>query len=417
HLTNLVKQGEIPEDLVDEMVSEVLTLKFRLGLFENPYADENRALEISNDPATKALALEAAKQGVIMLKNDNNTLPISSEKYKKIAVIGPNADTVNLGDYSTEDPKYFVTVLEGIEKRAGNDFEVIYSKGCNITTPLPGNELKLENDRLMIKEAVKVAKKADIIVLAIGADRNSDREGRDRSNIQLVGLQKQLIDEITALGKPVVLSIFGGKIYAMPSIYEKSSAVFNCWNLGQETGNGLAAVLFGDHSPAGKLTVSIPISEGHIPANYNKKPSSYMRDFMFEKNPGGAIYPFGFGLSYTSFDIKNIKLEKDTIQVDETVKIFAEITNIGDYDGAEVVQLYVRDMVSSVTRPMKQLKDFDRVFLKKGETAKIEFTITPEKLSFYDRNMDFKVEPGEFALMIGNSSRDEDLKEISLFVK
>ncbi|MFP4059144.1 MAG: glycoside hydrolase family 3 N-terminal domain-containing protein [Bacteroidota bacterium] len=408
-LVDLVKNGRVSEAVLDEMVKEVLRLKFKLGLFENPYVDEQRAIEISNRPESRELALEAAKQGVIMLKNENHCLPLNKEKYSKIAVIGPNANNVNLGDYSTEDPKYFVTVLEGIQNRAGRDFIVSYAEGCKITTPLPENAEQLRKDKQLIDEAVKVAQKADIVILAVGADRDSDREGRDRSNVQLVGLQKELIDRLASIGKPVVLTIFGGKVYAMPSIYQQSDAVFHCWNLGQETGNGLAAVLFGDYSPGGKLTVSIPVSEGHIPAYYNKKPSAYMRDYMFESNPGGAIYPFGFGLSYTTFEFSDLYLEKDTISKDENLGISVQVTNTGSVPGAEVVQLYVRDLVSSVTRPMKQLKDFDRVYLEPGESAIVKLEITPEKLAFYNRDMKLEVEPGQFEIMVGNSSRDEDL--------
>ncbi len=415
-LVDLVKNGEVSEELLDEMVKEVLRLKFKLGLFENPYVNEERAIEISNRIESKELALEAAKQGVVMLKNEKQCLPLTREKYSRIAVIGPNANNVNLGDYSTEDPKYFVTVREGIQKRAGEDFIVSYAEGCKITTPLQENEGQLKMDRQLIEEAVKVARQADIIILAVGADRNSDREGRDRSNVQLVGLQKELIDRITSLGKPVVLTIFGGKVYAMPSIYEQSEAVFHCWNLGQETGNGLAAVLFGDHSPGGKLTVSIPISEGHIPVYYNKKPSAYMRDYMFENNPGGFIYPFGYGLSYTSFSLSDLEIDKDAITPEENLHISVNVTNTGKYEGAEVIQLYLRDLVSSVTRPMKQLKDFKRVFLKPGETVRVELIITPEKLAFYDREMKLTVEPGDFEIMVGNSSRDEDLKKMQFTV-
>ncbi len=416
-LVDLVKSAKIKEALLDEMVKEVLDLKFRLGLFENPYVEEQRAIEISNRPESRELALEAAKQGVIMLKNEKETLPLTRKKYSKIAVIGPNADKVNLGDYSTEDPKYFVTVREGIEKRAGKEFEVEYAEGCKITTPLQENEEQLKNDKKAIEEAVDVARQSDIIILAVGADRDSDREGRDRSNVQLVGLQKELIDRITSLGKPVVLTIFGGKIYAMPSIYEQSDAVFHCWNLGQETGNGLASVLFGDYCPGGKLTVSIPVSEGHIPSYYNKKPSAYMRDYMFESNPGGAIYPFGFGLSYTTFSVSDLQIEKGSIRADESVKISVRVTNTGQFEGAEVVQLYIRDMVSTVTQPMKQLKDFQRVFLKPGDSTLVELLITPEKLAFYDREMKRKVEPGEFEVSVGTSSMDTDLQKMTFTVQ
>lgn len=416
-IADQVKEGKLSEELLDSMVGDVLKYKFRLGLFENPYANPDDALQVSNMPEAQSLALESAKQAIVMLKNEKNVLPISQEKYKTIAVIGPNANNVNLGDYSTEKPKYYVTVLEGIKKRSGGNYNVQYNEGCKITLPLPENQDQLEKDRKSIEQAVEIAKKSDIVILAVGGDRNSDREGRDRSNLQFVGLQNELIHQIEALGKPIVLCIFGAKIYAIPEIYKKSDAIFQCWNLGQETGNALASVLFGDYSPSGKLTVSIPISEGHLPVYYNKKPSLYARDYMFESNPGGYVFPFGFGLSYTSFEIDNVRLEKNEIQPDESVHVYADITNTGSRDGAEVVQMYLRDNVSSVTRRMKELKDFERVYLTKGETATVEFIITPEKLSFYDRNMNFVVEPGDFTVMVGSSSKDEDLQEVKLRVK
>jgi len=418
HLVELVKQGKVSEKVLDEAVREILRLKFRLGLFEDPYVDVKEAVKIAEMKSSDELALEAARQAVIMLKNEHDILPLKPGQYKKIAVIGPNADKVILGDYSTENPKYFVTVKEGIEKRAKKDFWVSYAEGCKITPGIPGNESKLNEDRKMIKKAVRVAAKSDVVVLVIGTDRSVDKEGRDRSDIQLVGKQEELINEICDLGKPVILSVFGGKVYAIPSIYDKVDGILQCWNLGQETGNALAEIIFGDYSPGGKLTVSIPISEGHIPAYYNKKPGAYMRDYNFESNPGGAIFPFGFGLSYSEFEITDVKLEKDTISTEDSVKVFCTVKNIGDYDGAEVLQLYVQDMVSSVTRPMKQLKDFEYVYLAKGEEKQVTMELTPEKLSFYNRDMKFMNEPGMFEVKLGSSSRDEDLNnKFFLFVK
>ena len=403
-LKDLVKNGEIPEKILDDAVREILTLKFKAGLFDNPYNDPKKAQEISNEPASKDVALEAAKQAIIMLKNENNVLPIQTSKYKTIAVIGPNATDTILGDYSTQKPKYFVSVLDGIKKRAGADFKVLYEEGCKITPPLPEFAGQLKKDRESLEKAITTAKNADIIILAVGGNVETDREGRDRSDLQMLGLQNELINKICETGKPVVLCLFGGKLYAIPEIYKKVNATFLCWNLGQETGNGLVSILFGDANPSGKLTVSIPVSTGHLPCYYNKKPSAYGRVYYYEDYVGGCVYPFGYGLSYTTFKIDNIKFEKAEISKNESVKVFADVTNIGNQDGAEVVQLYIRDIISSVTRPMKQLKDFQKVFLKKGETKRVEFSITPEKLSFYDREMNFIVEPGEFEIMVGNSS-------------
>lgn len=416
-LRDLVLNGKVPRSVLDGVVRETLICKFKVGLFDHYLANADRAVEISNDPQSNQIAFDAAKQSIILLKNSNNTLPISSSKYKKIAIIGPNAKDTILGDYSTKKPRYFVSVFDGIKQRAGSEFEVLYAQGCQITPNTSEFSEQLVNDRKLLNEALAIAQKADVIVLAVGGNIETDREGRDRSDLQMLGLQNELIAGVCKLGKPVVLSLFGGKLYAIPEIYKKVDASLLCWTLGQETGTGFAAVLFGDANPSGKLTVSIPVSTGHLPCYYNKKPSAFGRSYFYEDYIGGCVYPFGFGLSYTTFDISTPLLQTKTISATDTLNITVEVTNTGKYTGAEVVQLYLRDIVSSVTRPMKQLKDFKRVELKPGETKQISFTLTPEKLSFYDRDMNFIVEPGKFEVMVGNSSMDKDLKKINFEVK
>jgi beta-glucosidase len=304
-----------------------------------------------------------------------------------------------------------------MKKRAGSDYEILYARGCNITPNTPEFATQLLADRKLMNQAIAIARKADIIVLAVGGNIDTDREGRDRSDLQMLGLQNELIDSVCKLGKPVVLSLFGGKLYAIPETYKKVDATLLCWTLGQETGNAVAAVLFGDANPSGKLTVSIPVSTGHLPCYYNKKPTAFGRSYFFEDYVGGCVYPFGYGLSYTTFEIKNLKIPGENFNSNDTINITAEVTNTGNVDGAEVVQLYLRDMISSVTRPLKQLKDFERVQLKPGETKQVTFSLTPEKLSFYDRNMNFVVEPGVFEVMVGNSSLDKDLKKLKFEVK
>jgi len=416
-IKDLVKSGKLSEKILDNAVREILTCKFQLGLFENTQVSAEKAVAITKDPKSKTIAFEAAKQGITLLKNANNTLPLKNNKFQKIAVIGPNATDTILGDYSTGKPIYFVSVLDGIKKRAGADYEILHARGCNITPNTAEFADKLKADRKLLNEAMLVARKADVIVLAVGGNVDTDREGRDRSTLQMLGLQNELIDSVCALGKPVVLSLFGGKLYAIPETYKKVDATLLCWTLGQETGNAMAAVLFGDANPCGKLTVSIPVSTGHLPCYYNKKPSAYGRSYYYEEYVGGSVYPFGYGLSYTTFEIKNVKMEREIISATETVKVTAEVTNTGTMEGAEVVQLYLRDVVSSVTRPMKQLKDFARVQLNPGETKQVTFTLTPEKLSFYNRDMNFVVEPVEFEVMVGNSSLDKDLKMVKFSVK
>jgi beta-glucosidase len=416
-LKDLVLRGKVPESVLDGIVRETLICKFKLGLFDHYLANSDTAIAISNDPNSKAIALEAACQSLILLKNENNLLPINPARFKKIAVIGPNAKDTILGDYSTKKPLYFVSVYEGIKNRAGAQYEILYARGCNITPGTPEFTNQLLSDRKLVSEAIAIAKKADVIVLAVGGNVETDREGRDRSDLQMLGLQNELIAEVCKLGKPVILSLFGGKLYAIPETYKKVDATLLCWTLGQETGNGFASVLFGDTNPAGKLTVSIPVSTGHLPCYYNKKPSAFGRSYYYEDYVGGSVYPFGFGLSYTTFEIKNVRMQRETIATTDTVNVFAEITNTGKIDGAEVTQLYIRDVISSVTRPMKQLKDFQRVYLKAGETKQLIFRLTPEKLSFYDRDMKSIVEPGEFEVMVGNSSMDKDLRKVRFSVK
>lgn len=421
-LKDLIRSGKLSEKIIDDAVREILTCKFQLGLFENNRADAAKALAVTNNPNNIFIAFDAAKQGITMLKNRNNILPLSQTKNQKIAVIGPNATDTILGDYSTGKPIYFVSVLDGIKERAGADYEILYARGCNITPNTPEFAMKIKTDRELLKQAMAVARNADVIVLAVGGNVDTDREGRDRSDLQMLGLQNELIDSVSTLGKPVVLSLFGGKLYAIHETYKKVDATLLCWTLGQETGNAFAAILFGDANPSGKLTVSIPVSTGHLPCYYTKKPTAYGRMYYYyyyyyEEYVGSAFYPFGYGLSYTTFDIKNVKSERSTIMPNETINVTADVTNTGAVEGAEVVQMYIRDVVSSVTRPMKQLKYFKRVALKPGETQQVTFKITPEKLSFYDRNMNFIVVPGEFEVMVGNSSLDKDLKLLKFEVK
>ncbi len=415
-LADLVRQNKVKEETLDSLIRPVLEYKFRLGLFENPYVDEQKALDITNSESNNQLALEAAKQSVLMLKNKNNTAPVHPDKTSSIAVIGPNADRQLLGDYSTLKPRYFSTVYEGIKQRAGKKIDVVYHEGCKITPEIPENKNQLEKDRESIKKAVSISKESDMIVAVVGGDRNTAREGRDRNNLDLVGLQEELINELAALDKPLVLCIIGGIPYAIPDIYEKVDVVYQCWNLGQETGNAVAATLFGDHNPCAKLTVSIPRSVGHLPAFYNKKPTAYTREYLYDPAPGGFCFPFGHGLSYTTFSYDNLTLEYDTISTGDKVNISVDVKNTGTRDGVEIVQLYIHDFVATVTRPMKELKAFKRAVIKAGETKTVSLTLNANDLSFYNKHMKRVTEPGLFKIMVGSSSKDEDLLMTELFI-
>jgi beta-glucosidase len=342
---------------------------------------------------------------------------------KTIAVIGPNADRPMLGGYSGV-PKHCSTVLQGIRDYAGDRAEVLYHEGCKITIGgswqedevVPNNP---QEDRVSIAEAVKVAQKADVIVLAIGGNEQTSREAwepthmGDRTNLQMVGLQDELVDAMVATGKPVVAFVFNGRPLAVRNLAAKVPAIFECWYLGQETGQAVAEVLFGDVNPGGKLPITIPRSVGHIPAYYNYKPSA-RRGYLFDEV--SPLYPFGYGLSYTQFAFSSPRLVKDVIAPDGSTQVKVDVTNTGKVAGDEVVQMYVRDCISSVTRPVKELKGFERITLKPGETRTVSLDITPEHLAFYNIDMQYVVEPGQFKIMVGNSSRDEDLQQIILTV-
>lgn len=424
NLVNLVNEGSISEKLLDELVSEMLHYKFKMGLFDDPYVDPDKADTVVGRPANAKLALQAARKTITLLKNDNDTAPIDLNKVSTIAVIGPNADRQLLGGYSGR-PKHCSTVLEGICKRVGTAAKVLFHEGCKITIGgswhndevVPGNP---EKDRKSIAEARKVAEQADIVVLAIGGNEQTSREAwklthlGDRSDLQMVGRQDELVDTIAATGKPIVALLFNGRPLAVRNLVDKAAAIFECWYLGQETGRAVAEVLFGDTNPGGKLPITIPNSVGQLPSYYNYKPSA-RRGYLF--GTVEPLFPFGFGLSYAKFEFSEIRLERPTITRQQSTRALVDVTNSGNVAGDEVVQLYIRDRVSSVTRPVKELKGFQRITVEPGETKIVALEIAPEDLSFYDIDMNFVVEPGEFEIMVGNSSRDEDLQKIILTVE
>ena len=404
-LIDLVKKGIIPESRIDELITPLLESKFKFGLFENPYVDPSKLAVLKSDPARKALALEAAQKCIILLKNKDNVLPFKLAQSKTIAVIGPHATGSFTGNVC-EQPPYFINVVEGLKNRLGKNIKIVQHEGCRIVEEIDWRTARLANEKEelnTIHEAVKVAKKADIIILALGGNSRTENFNRDRPGLGLVGMQEQLAEEIFAIGKPVILVLFGGKPYAVPHLYDKANAVLFCWYLGQESGNAIADILTGNVNPSGKLTITIPRSSGHLPAYYNHKPQA-LGDYVFEDS--SPLYPFGFGLSYTTFQYKNLELQKNTIKAGETCLVHADVTNTGKFAEDEIVQLYIRDQYSSVTRPVKELKDFKRIHLQPGETKKVEFILSPEKFMFYNINMDYVIEPGDFDIMVGGSSID-----------
>jgi beta-glucosidase len=438
-LVELVREGTLPESLLDERVRPMLRAKFQLGLFEDPYVDPDVAERIVREPSHRELALEAARKTITLLKNgvapnvpqgfspaDDGPpiLPLDVTKVRTIAVIGPNADREMLGGYSGK-PLHSSTVLQGIRERVPAGVEVLYHEGCRIT--IGGSWAQDEvtpsdpvEDRRMIRDAIEVAERADVIVLAIGDNEQTSREAwmlnhlGDRTSLDLVGRQDELVDAMAATGKPIVALLFSGRPASVRNLSEKAAGILELWYLGQESGRAIAEVLFGDVNPGGKLPITIPRSVGHVPAYYNHKPSA-RRGYLFDEV--SPLYAFGYGLSYTTFRIDNLRLERNEIEPDGSTGVLVDVTNTGARAGDEVVQLYMRDVVSSATRPVKELKGFKRVTLEPGQSTTVAFDVTPDRLAFHDIDMQFRVEPGEFRLMVGTSSRDEDLQTVTLRVK
>lgn len=423
HLADLVRRGELRERDLDDLVAPMLFWKFKMGLFDDPFVDPDLAESVVGCDAHRALALRAARDTITLLKNDGGLLPLNPAKLKSIAVIGPNADRVLLGGYSGV-PKSNVTVLEGIKARLGGSVNVLYSEGCRITEGgswqqdkvVPSNPAR---DRRQIAAAVRTARRSDVVVLALGGNEQTSREAwslqhmGDATTLELVGRQNELVEAIRKTGKPVVVLFFSGRPLAFDAISKNVPGILWCWYLGQECGTAVADVLFGDHNPGGKLPMSFPRSAGHLPAFYNYKPSA-RRGYLFDDVT--PVYAFGFGLSYTTFAVDRVRLERSRIRRRQSTRVFARVRNTGRRAGSEVVQVYIRDRVSSVTRPVRELKGFQKVRLKPGESATVAIDITPDSLAFYDVNMKYTVEPGEFEVQVGTSSRESDLQKVVLTV-
>jgi len=424
HIVDLVRKGELKEKQLDDLVGPMLYWKFKLGLFDDPYVDPDEAERIVGCDAHRELARESAREAITLLKNEGNLAPLNLKKIKTIAVIGPNANRSLLGGYSGV-PRNDVTVLAGIREKAGPRARVLYSEGCKITIGGSWNQDEVtpsdpEEDRRQIAEAVEVAKEADVIILAIGDNEQTSREAwnlkhmGDRSTLDLIGRQEELVKAMVQTGKPVVVLLFNGRPISINYVVENVPVIFECWYLGQETGHAVADVLFGDHNPGGKLPITIPRSAGHLPAFYNYKPSA-RRGYLFDEV--SPLFAFGYGLSYSKFTFGNMRLEKKKIKRNGSTRVLVDVTNSGKRAGSEVVQMYIRDLFSSVTRPIKELKGFQKVLLAAGETKTVAIEITPESLAFYDIKMKYVVEPGDFEIMAGNSSRDADLQSVVLTVE
>jgi beta-glucosidase len=410
-------------------VEQVLRFKFELGLFENPFVDDKEAITVSKSVSHRKTALKAAHESIVLLKNDN-ILPLKKGKYKRIAVVGPCAKDLWFGGYSGE-PYEKVSLLDGIKAKAGKGTEVVFAQGCRLTVNTSVSYFNWKYDEIkfasreenikLIKDAVKTASAADLIILAIGENEHLCREAwaknhiGDNMTLDLFGEQNELAEAITALGKPVVVYLVNGRPLSVNRLAEKVPAIIEGWYMGQETGTAAADIIFGEVNPSGKLTITFPKSAGQLPMYYNHKPSAQYMDYISQDiNP---LYCFGYGLSYTRFKYGHPVLKKKIIKKGENVRVTVEVTNAGKIEGDEIVQMYIRDVVSSVTRPVKELKGFARISLKPGETKKVKFDITPEKLAFHNIEMKNVVEPGVFEIMTGPSSNDTDLKKTELTVK
>ena len=423
HLVELVREGTLAEKELDELVAPMLAYKFRLGLFDDPYVDPATAERIVGSDPHREVALEAARKTITLLKNDDNILPLDAGKVKTIAVIGPNADRLLLGGYSNK-PKQFITVLAGVRDAPANRSRCSTTKAARSRSANRGtqiNEITLtnpEDNRRSIAEAVKVAERADVVVLAVGGNEQTSREGYglnhlgDRASLDMVGQQDELVDAVAATGKPIVAVLFNGHPLSVRILDEKAKAICECWYLGQESGRAVADVLFGDVNPSGKLPITIPRHVGQLPMYYNYRPSA-RRGYLFDEV--SPLYPFGFGLSYTTFKYGPPRLEQSTIGRDGKTRVLVDVTNTGQRAGDEVVQLYIRDLVSSTTRPVKELKGFQRITLQPGETKTVSLEITPDRLAFWNIDKQFVVEPGEFNIMTGPNS--VELQSVTLTVE
>ena len=416
HLAELVKEKKVSITLIDDAVKRILRKKFELGLFDDPfkYCNPEREQAALNNPEHRKAARDIAAKSIVLLKNENGILPLSKET-KTIAFIGPlvKERKQNMGFWSVELPevdydKHVISQWEGVQNKVGNSAKLLYAKGCEIEG----------DNKDGFAEAVAVANQADVVILSIGERRDMSGEAKSRSNLRLPGVQEELIKAIQATGKPIVVLINAGRPLIFNYTADTVPAILYTWWLGTEAGNAIADVLFGDYNPSGKLPMSFPREEGQIPIYYNhfntgrpaanETATNYVSAYTDLKN--SPKFPFGFGLSYTTFDYSDLKLSKNKIKSTETIEVSMTITNSGKVAGEEVVQLYLRDKVGSVVRPIIELKDFQKIKLNAGETKMVKFTIDKQKLSFYNADLKWITEPGDFDLMIGSSSSDIRLK-------
>ena len=417
HLAQLVKEKKVPMALIDDAVKRILRKKFELGLFDDPFKfnNEEREQKALYNPEHRKVARAMAAKSIVLLKNEKGILPLSKST-KTIAFIGPLVKEYkqNMGFWSVELPeldytKEIVSQWDGLQNKVGKNTQLLYAKGCDI-----------EGDNTEgFAEAIAVANQADVVILSIGERRDQSGEAKSRSNLRLPGVQEELVKAIQATGKPVVVLINAGRPLIFNWTADQVPAILYTWWLGSEAGNAIADVLFGDYNPSGKLPISFPREEGQIPIYYNhfntgrpapnETATNYVSAYIDLKN--SPKFPFGYGLSYTTFNYSDLQLSKKVMKKNETITVSFTLTNSGKFDGEEVVQLYLKDQVGSVVRPVKELRDFQKVFLKARASQKITFTIDKEKLAFYNAKLEWTPEPGTFEVQLGSSSTDIRLKD------
>lgn len=416
-LPNLVKEGKVDPKFIDDAARRILVKKFEMGLFDDPYrfSNEKRQKEQTNNQENRKFGREFGSKSIVLLKNEKNILPLSRST-KTIALIGPfgKETSANHGFWSVafkDDNQRIVTQFDGIKNQLDKNSTLLYAKGANAD----------DQDRSMFAEAVETAKKADVVIMTLGEGHAMSGEAKSRSNIHFSGVQEELLKEVAKTGKPIVLMINAGRPLVFDWAADNVSAIMYTWWLGTEAGNSIADVLFGTVNPGGKLPMTFPRTEGQIPVYYNHYNTGRPAKNNTDRNYVSAYidldndpkFPFGYGLSYTQFKYGDMILSSTNLKGNQTLKISINITNSGNYDGEEVVQLYIRDLFGKVVRPVKELKRFQKVFIKKGESKTVTFNLTPNDLKFYDDELNFDWEGGEFDIMVGTNSRDVKTKRIN----
>lgn len=416
-LPKLVKEGKVNPTLIDDAARRILVKKFEMGLFDDPYrfSSEKRQQEQTDNQENRKFGREFGSKSMVLLKNQNNLLPLS-RAIKTVALIGPfgKETSANHGFWSVafkDDNQRIITQFDGIKNQLDKNSTLLYAKGANVD----------DQDKSMFAEAVETAKKADVVIMTLGEGHAMSGEAKSRSNLHFSGVQEELLKEIAKTGKPVVLMINAGRPLVFDWAADHIPAIIYSWWLGTEAGNSIADVLFGTVNPGGKLPMTFPRTEGQIPVYYNHYNTGRPAKNNTDRNYVSAYidldndpkFPFGYGLSYTRFTYSDMKLNSTELKGNQALKISVNVTNSGNYDGEEVVQLYIRDLFGKVVRPVKELKGFEKVFIKKGETKTIGFTITTENLKFYDDQLNYDWEGGEFDIMVGTDSQNVQIKRIN----